>query len=180
MLFRSNDKPIGDALDKFYERFENEFTATRKQLERMKMMGYGMPWSGSKSTTGNRNQPTQIGDFDPQLLTMMATDSIRREPNGQLSRNGIPLNTTTTTLYMMQKLINIPIDLIDDAKFGMLDQPLTDYTSDFRFAEIDCSTYRNGVPTRAVTETLECGAYLNGTRTTAPFVNIDCGVYITN
>lgn len=81
---------------------------------------------------------------------------------------------------MMQKLINIPIDLIDDAKFGMLDQPLTDYTSDFRFAEIDCSTYRNGEPTRAVTETLECGAYLNGTRTTAPFVNIDCGVYITN
>ena len=118
--------------------------------------------------------------IDPQLLTMMATDSIRREPNGQLSRDGIPLNTTTTTLYMMQKLINIPIDLIDDAKFGMLDQPLTDYTSDFRFAEIDCSTYRNGVPTRAVTETLECGAYLNGTRTTAPFVNIDCGVYITN
>jgi len=179
-LYEPNDQPIGDALDKFYERFDKEFSAVREQLERMKMMGYGMPWSGSKSITGNRNQPTQVGDFDPQLVTMMATNTIRRDANGQLSRDGTPLNTAAMTLYMMQKLINIPIDLIDDAKFGMLDQPLTDYSSDFRFAEIDCGTYRNGVPTRTTTETLDCGTYLNGIRTAPPFVNIDCGVYITN
>jgi len=177
-LYEPNDQPIGDALDKFYERFDKEFDAIRKQLERMKMLGYGMPWTGAKSLTGDRNQPTQVGDFDPQLLTMMATDSIRRDANGRLSRDGVPLNTATTTLYMMQKLINIPIELIDDAKFGMLDQPLTDYSSDFRFAEIDCGTYRNGVPTRTATETLDCGSYLNGLRTVAPFVNIDCGVYL--
>ena len=179
-LYEPNDQPIGDALDKFYERFDKEFEAVRKQLERMKMMGYGMSWTGAKSITGNRNQPTQVGDFDPQLLTMMMTDSIRRDASGKLNRDGVPLNRTATTLYMMQKLINIPIDLIDDAKFGMLDQPLTDYTSDFRFAEIDCGTYRNGVPTRTSTETLDCGSYLNGLRTVAPIVNIDCGVYITN
>ncbi len=179
-LYEPNDQPIGDALDKFYERFDKEFETVRKQLERMKMMGYGMPWTGGKSITGNRNQPTQVGDFDPQLVTMMATDSIRRDSSGKLNRDGVPLNTAATTLYMMQKLLNIPIDLIDDAKFGMLDQPLTDYSSDFRFAEIDCGTYGNGVPTRTTTETLDCGSYLNGLRTTAPFVNIDCGVYITN
>jgi hypothetical protein len=179
-LYEPNDQPIGDALDKFYERLEKESTALKDQVERMKMMKYGMPWSGSKSITGDRNQPTQVGDFDPQLVTMMATNTIRRDANGQLNRDGAPLNTAATTIYMMEKLLNIPIELLDDAKFGMLDQPLTDYSSDFRFAEIDCGTYRNGVPTRAQTETLDCGTYLNGIRTAPPFVNIDCGVYITN
>lgn len=179
-LYEPNDLPVGEALDKFYERFDKEFSLVREQAERMKMMGYGMPWSGAKSVTGNRNQPKQVGNFDPQLLTMMATDSVRRDSDGQFDRNGIPLNTTTKTLYMMQKLINIPVDLLNDAKFGMLDEPLTDYSSDFQFAEIDCSIYLNGEPTRTVTEPLDCGSYLNGIRTTAPFVNIDCGVYITN
>lgn len=179
-LYEPNDQPIGEALEKFYERFNKEFAQAREQLERMKMMGYGMPWSGAKSISGDRNQPTQVGNFDPQLLTMMATDSIRRNEEGQFDRNGTPLNRTTTTLYMMQKLLNIPIDLMSDAKFGMLDEPLTDYSSDFRFAEIDCSTYRNGVPTRTTTEVLDCGTFVNGLRTTAPFVNIDCGIYINN
>lgn len=179
-LYEPTDQPIGDALEKFYERFEKEFAEVRKQLERMKMMGYGMPWTGAKSITGDRNQPTQVGNFDPQLLTMMATDSIRRNELGQFDRDGKTLNRTTTTLYMIQKLLNIPIDLLSDAKFGMLDQPLTDYSSDFRFAEVDCGIYRNGVPTRTSTEVLDCGTYVNGSRTTAPFVNIDCGVYITN
>lgn len=69
---------------------------------------------------------------------------------------------------------------MNDAKFGMLDQPLTDYTADFQFAEIDCETYRNGDPVRATIEALDCGTYVNGGRTTAPFANIDCGIYINN
>jgi hypothetical protein len=111
---------------------------------------------------------------------MMATDTIRRDQDGNLDRNGITQNSTTTTLFMMQKLLNIPVNLMSDAKFGMLDQPLTDYTADFQFAEIDCETYRNGEPVRASIEALDCGTYVNGGRTTAPFANIDCGIYINN
>ncbi|MHC4756920.1 MAG: hypothetical protein ACYTBP_17490, partial [Planctomycetota bacterium] len=179
-LYEPNDQPAGEALQKFYERFHKEFDRTREQMDRMKMMGYGMPWTGSLSTTGDRNQPIQVGNFTPQLITMMATDSIRRDSDGNLDRNGITQNSTTTTLFMMQKLLNIPINLMSDAKFGMLDQPLTDYTADFQFAEIDCETYRNGQPVRATIEALDCGTYVNGGRTTAPFANIDCGIYINN
>jgi len=179
-LYEPNDQPAGLALEKFYERFHKEFDRTREQLDRMKMMGYGMPWTGSLSITGDRNQPTQVGNFTPQLLTMMATDSIRRDAAGNLDRTGTTKNSTTTTLYMMQKLLNIPINLMDDAKFGMLDQPLTDYGGDFQFAEIDCDDYRNGIPVRTTVEALDCGTYVNGGRTTAPFANIDCGIYINN
>jgi len=179
-LYEPNDQPVGLALEKFYERFHKEFDRTREQLDRMKMMGYGMPWTGSLSITGDRNQPTQVGNFTPQLLTMMATDTIRRDAAGNLDRTGTTKNSTTTTLYMMQKLLNIPIDLMDDAKFGMLDQPLTDYGGDFQFAEIDCDDYRNGIPVRTTIEALDCGTYVNGGRTTAPFANIDCGIYINN
>lgn len=79
---------------------------------------------------------------------------------------------------MMQKLLNIPINLIVDTKLGMLDQPLTDYTSDFQFAEIDCEDYLNGEPERETTEVLDCGEYEDGSRTRDVFANIDCGVYI--
>jgi hypothetical protein len=179
-LYEPSDQPVGEALTKFYERFHKEFDRTREQLDRMKMMGYGMPWTGALSITGDRNQPVQVGNFTPQLLTMMATDSIRRDSEGNLNREGITQNSTTTTLFMMQKLLNIPVNLMSDAKFGMLDQPLTDYTADFQFAEIDCETYRNGEPVRTTIEALDCGTYVNGGRTTAPFANIDCGVYINN
>jgi len=179
-LYEPNDQPVGEALQKFYERFHKEFDRTREQLDRMKMMGYGMPWTGALSTTGDRNQPVQVGNFTPQLVTMMATDTIRRDQDGNLDRNGITQNSTTTTLFMMQKLLNIPVNLMNDAKFGMLDQPLTDYTGDFQFAEIDCDTYRNGDPVRVQIEALDCGTYVNGGRTTAPFANIDCGIYINN
>jgi len=179
-LYEPNDQPVGAALEKFYVRFHKEFEKTREQLDRMKMMGYGMPWVGAISITGDRNQPVQVGNFTPELATMLMTDSIRRDENGNLDRDGNTKNSTTTKLYMMQKLLNIPIFLLNDAKFGMLDQPLTDYSADFQFAEIDCGTYRNGEPVTSQAEALDCGTYVNGSRTSAPFASIDCGIYINN
>lgn len=177
-LLEPSDQPIGDALEKFYERFEKEFERTAMQLERMKMMGYGMPWTGSIETTGSRNQPEQVANFLPNLMTMMATDSIRRDKGGNLDRAGTAQNRTTTTLYMFQKLLNIPINLLNDAKFGMLDQPLTDYTPDFQFAQIDCGSYRNGVPVDdGTTDIIDCETY---SPPSIQFIIIDCGLYLNS
>ena len=65
---------------------------------------------------------------------------------GELDRNGITQNETMGMLTMMQKVFNIDPTLITDVKIGMLDQPLTDYTSDFQFGEIDGGTYTSGIP----------------------------------
>ena len=154
-----------------------------------------MPWTGAKSISGDRNQPTQVGNYDPNLVTQLVTDNIRRneqyDPNNpnsdRFSFTGTPLNVTNTMLTVMQKMLNIDMDLIKSAKFGMLDQPLTDYNSDFRFGEIDCGTYLNGNPldynpstgTRTP-DVLDCGTYVNGVPTTPPFTQIDCGIYLNN
>jgi hypothetical protein len=193
-LLEPNDPPVGDSAEFFYKKLEKENESLRRAAERLIMMGYGMPWIGSKSITGNRNLPAQSINFDTNLVTQMVTDSIRRNPqydpndlnSNRLSETGIPVNTTTTMLTVMQKMLNIDMTLIQSAKFGMLDQPLIDYADNFRTGEIECGTYLNGNPldydsstgTR-VTETLNCGTYTNGVPTTPTTTQIDCGTYIS-
>jgi hypothetical protein len=194
-LLEPNDPPIGDSAEIFFKRLEKENGQLRVAAERLQMMGYGMPWTGAKGISGDRNQPTQVGNYDPNLVTQLITDNIRRnaqydpnDPNSdRFSFTGIPLNVTNTMLTVMQKMLNIDVDLIKAAKFGMLDQPLTDYSSDFRFGEIDCGNYLNGTPldynpatgTRTQ-DVLDCGTYVNGVPTTPPFTQIDCGIYLNN
>jgi hypothetical protein len=174
-LLEPTDRPIGDAVEKFYERLTKENEQTKQQAERLAMMGYGMPWTGAKEVTGAQNQPVQVGDFDANLVSMMMTDSIRRE-NGELNRDGQQVNTTTNMLLMMNKVFNIDPQLIQDTKIGMLDQPLTDYTSNFQFGEIDGGLYLNGEPVPSgISSTLDCTTY-------NPFVPqviiVDSGLYI--
>lgn len=188
-LLEPNDPPIGAALDKFYERLEKDNDRTRRQAERMAMMGYGMPWVGAKDITGARNQPEQTGNFDPNLISLMATDNMERkldtDPTSPtfnqyvlVHSGGKKFNKTTTMLMMMEQLFNIDPELIQSTKIGMLDQPLTDYTSDFQFGEINGGIYLNGVPVpTAVSSQLDCQTY-------DPFVvqviNVDAGTYINN
>jgi hypothetical protein len=174
-LLEPTDQPIGDALEKFYERLTKENERTKQQAERLAMMGYGMPWTGAKEVTGAQNQPVQVGDFDANLVSMMMTDSIRRK-DGELNRDGQEVNTTTNMLLMMNKVFNIDPQLIQDTKIGMLDQPLTDYASDFQFGEINGGLYLNGEPVPSgISSTLDCTTY-------NPFVPqviiVDSGLYI--
>ena len=80
--------------------------------------------------------------------------------------------------HMFQKLLNIPINLLSDVKFGLIDKPLTEYLDAFRFAQIDCDLYRNGTPLDLNPENIECGSYINGVRTEAPIVNNDAGTFV--
>jgi len=175
-LREPNDQPLGIALERFYDNLEKQNDRTKLQAQRMSMMGYGMPWTGALEISGDRNQPEQIGNFNATLISMLLTGRIRRNEEGQLDRDGITQNETMGMLRMMQKVFNINPTLITDVKIGMLDQPLTDYTSDFQFGEIDGGTYTSGVPATSPDDSeLDCRSY------SVPDIQpilVDCGLYI--
>jgi hypothetical protein len=178
-LLEPSDKPTGDELDTFYINFSKENERVKQAAERFSMMEQGMKWVGGKSITGSRNQPEQVANYDPQLVTMMMTDAIRRSPDGTLDRNGRLLNSSNRMLSMMVKLLNIQSNLIQDAKFGMLDQPLINYVPDFEFGFIDGGRYLNGNPVEpaAQTSTIDCSTY---NPDTAQDTVVDAGFYINS
>ena len=194
-LLEPNDPPVGESAETFLKKLEKENERLRVAAERLQMMGYGMPWTGAKGMSGPRNQPNQQANYDPNLVTSMVTDNIRQNPDydpndpssNRFSFTGVPLNVTNTMLTVMQKMLNIDMTLIKTAKFGMLDQPLTDYSSTFRGGAIDCGTYLNGNPADYDVDTgvrtvdvLDCGTYLNGVPTERHASQIDCGIYLSN
>jgi len=176
-LLEPSDKPAGDELDTFYRNFEKENAALKQAADRLLMMKQGMQWSGAKSISGPTNQPQQVADYDPKMITMVMTDSIRRNASGELDRNGTALNTTNIMLFMMSKLLNLQPTLLQDAKFGMLDQPLINYVNTFKFGLTDGGTYLNGVPTEAsnTLSTIECSTY---TPNTAQDTVVDADSYL--
>ena len=178
-ILEPNDKPVGDDLDKFYRNFEKENERVREAAERLTMMEKGMKWSGGKSITGSYNQPQQVADFDPQLVTMMMSDSIKRNSEGQLDRDGTPVNLTNRMISMMSKLLNLNPTQVQDAKFGMLDQPLTSYTPEFEFGFVDGGDYINGEPINPVnqTSTIDCETY---SPATDQDTLVDAGFYVNN
>ena len=178
-LLEPNDKPVGDELDTFYRNFEKENKRLKQAAERTAMMQQGMKWVGGKSITGSRNQPEQVANYDPELVTMMMTDSIRRGIDGELNRDGTPVNTTNRMLSMMSKLFNIQPTLIQDVKIGMLDEPLVNYVPDFEFGLIQGGTYANGIPVEppSQTSTIDCDTY---SPLTAQDTVVDAGLYINS
>ena len=176
-LYEPADKPVGDNLDAFYRSFEKENERLRQAAERLLMMQQGMKWTGGKSVTGSYNQPQQTANYDPELVTMMMTDNIRRNADGGIDRNGTPVNTTNRMISMMSKLLNLQPALIQDTKFGMLDQPLINYVPDFEFGLIQGGTYLNGIPVEpaSATSTIDCSTY---DPLTAQDTIVDAGFYI--
>jgi hypothetical protein len=194
-LLEPNDPPIGEPARIFLQKLEKENERLRVAAERLQMMGYGMPWTGAKGMSGPRNQPNQEANYNPNLVTSMVTDNIRRnndydpnDPNSdRFSFTGRPLNVTNTMLTVMQKMLNVDMKLIQTAKFGMLDQPITDYSSTFSSGVIDCGTYLNGLPADynpstgvRTTDVLDCGTYINGVPTQPHSTQINCGTYLSN
>ena len=142
----------------------------------MALLGYGLPWIGNKDIQfGQRNQPEEIAQFDTTIVTMKLTDTIRRDGR-ELSRDGKLLNNAATTLMTMQKVFNLDFDLIEDVRIGLLSQPLTDFTPDFQFGEIEGGTYLNGEPiTGAGVSNMDCSTYNPGVEQS---INVDAGLYL--
>ena len=177
-LREPNDQPLGIALERFYDNLEKENDRVRQSAERLSTFGYGLPWSGAKQVIGNRNQPEIVGNFNDNIVSMLVTDSIRRNENNEVDREGITKNTTTTLLLTMQKVFNIDPDLVQDTRMGMLDQPLTEYTADFQFGEVDGGRYVSAeVVEDGTASTLDCKTY-------SPFLEqvifVDSGLYINS
>jgi hypothetical protein len=174
-LREPNDQPIGDALNKFYERAEKENESTRKQAERLLMLDYGLPWFGNKEITGNRNLPEDVANFDLNITKSILTDTVRRDPTG-LSEDGVLLNQTTTMLLSLNKVFNISPEFIQNVRIGMINQPLTSYTNTFEFGYIDTGSYLNGVPAAVASNSvLDCGLY---NPSAAQTIFVDAGPYI--
>ena len=175
-LLEPNDQPAGNALNKFYKNFEKEQDRTRKAAERMALLGYGLPWTGNKDIEfGQGNSPEEIAQFDPTLVTMKLTDTIRRD-GSELNRDGKILNNAATTLMSMQKVLNLDFKLIEDVRIGLVNQPLIDFTPDFQFGEVEGGTYLNGEPiTGAGVSSIDCSTYNPGVEQS---INVDAGLYI--
>jgi hypothetical protein len=144
-LLEPSDKPIGDGLDAFYNNFDKENERLRKSAERLLMMKQGMKWAGSTTISGENNLPQKVANYDPQLVSMMMADDIRRDDNN-LNRAGILQNSTERMSAMMSKLLNIEPSQILSEKFGMLDQPLYNYDVTYLYGLSNGGYYLNGVP----------------------------------
>jgi hypothetical protein len=108
---------------------------------------------------------------------MLVTDSIRRSATNELDRDGVSVNTTNRMISIISKLLNLTPPLIQDAKFGMLDEPLINYASSFEFGFIQGGIYRNGAPIEeaSTTSIIDCGTY---TPLTSQDTVIDAGFYV--
>jgi hypothetical protein len=175
-LLEPNDQPIGNALTRFHKRFEKEQEQTKKAAERMSMMGYGLPWTGTKTIQdGASDLPEEIAEFDPNLVTMKLTDTVRRDAK-VLTRDGQLLNKAATTLMTMQKVLNLDFDLLDDVRIGLLNQPLTAYASNFQIGLVDGGTYLNGAPDLGeAVSSMDCSTY---NPEVYQDINVDSSFYI--
>ena len=106
---------------------------------------------------------------------MKLTDTIRRDGR-ELSRDGKLLNNAASTLMSMQKVLNLDFKLIEDVRIGLLTQPLTDFTPDFQFGEVEGGTYLNGERiTGAGVSSMDCSTYNPGVEQS---INVDAGLYL--
>ena len=176
-LLEPSDRPVGDDLDVFYTSFEKNNKKLKEAAERLAMTEQGTKWVGNKSTIGSRNQPEQVANYDPQLITMMLTDSIRRGVENELDRDGVPANTSNRMLSMISKLFNLNQQLIQDTKIGILTEPLVNFGADFEFGLVEGGVYQNGNPVEpeSALSILECDTY---SPLTAQDTVVDAGFYI--
>ena len=173
-LLEPSDKPVGDGLDTFYSNFNVESKKLRKAAERLAMKKLSTKWVGTTTTLGTGNLPQQTANYTPQLVSMTLSDDIRRA-EGELNRSGSLQNETQRLVAMVSKLFNVEPSVILSEKFGMLDQPLYNYTPGYQFGLINNSNYLNGVPYSVAL----AGTTTSGVVTENPdtVTTLDCGVY---
>lgn len=173
-LLEPGDKPIGDALDVFYNNFDKESKKLRKAAEVLYLKKMSSKWVGTTTTTGTGNLPQDTANYLPELVSALLTDNIRRVGD-TLNRSGKLQNGTQQLVFVISKLFNIAVAVLLGEKFGMLDQPLYNYTPEYQYGLINNSNYLNGVPySVALAGTTSAGVV---TEDPATVTTLDCGVY---
>jgi len=161
-LLEPSDKPIGEGLAKFEKTFEKEKEKLQAAVEGLLLTKQNTKWSGQKEIIGNRGLPQSVADFDPSLISMRLSDSIKRSDDGRLDREGKSVNLTNRMITLVNKLFNKAPNLMDDIKLGIINKPLDEYTSAFESGLIDGGSYLNGTPTESAdsVSTIECDTYI--------------------
>ena len=149
-LNEPNDKPIGEGLERFERKFEKEKEKLQVAVETLLLVKQNTSWSGQKEIIGNRGLPQSIADFDPSLLGMTLTDSVKRDADGRLSRSGKAANLTNRMITLVNKLFNKVPNLLQDVQLGIINKPLDEYIAEFESGLIDGGEYISGQITEDV------------------------------
>ena len=179
LLLEPSDKPIGKGLENWEKRWAKEKRKMQEAVEIFALYNRSTKWEGNKNITGDFNLPQDVANFDPSVIAMTLTDSLKRDSKGDLDREGQSLNTTNRMIAMINKLFNKSPTVLDDIKFGIINRPLTEFTQSFESGLLKAGDYINGelVDTAINTSNLDAGSY---NPETAQDTVVDAGLYINS
>ena len=118
-----------------------------------------------------------VADFRPSAASMLLTDDIKRNAQGLLDRAGTVFNTTSRFAQLVNKLFNLQPQVIENAKFGLIDQPLSEYTDEFEQGFVEGGEYVSGVPTEVSATVVQIESSTYSPLTDQDRI-IDAGIYI--
>ena len=176
-LLEPNDKPIGQGLEAWERNWKKEQEKLRESAEIFALYNRSTKWEGNKEIIGNFNNKQNVANFDPSVVAMTLTDSLKRDAQGGLDRSGQSLNTTNRMIAMVNKLFNKSPTVLDDIKFGIINKPLIEFTDIFESGLINAGDYINGelVDSAVNTSNLDASTYNPDTDQDTV---VDAGLYI--
>tara|TARA_B100001287_G_scaffold197846_1_gene167417 strand:+ start:780 stop:3050 length:2271 start_codon:yes stop_codon:yes gene_type:complete len=178
-LLEPNDKPIGKGLENWEKRWAKEKRRMQEAVEIFALYNRSTKWQGNKNIIGDFNLPQDVADFDPSVIAMTLTDSLKRDSKGNLDRSGKQLNTTNRLIAMVNKLFNKAPTVLDDIKLGIVNKPLIEFTNAFESGLLKAGDYINGelIDSAVTTSNLDAGTY---NPETAQDTVVDAGLYINS
>ena len=176
-LLEPNDKPIGKGLESWEKRWAKEKRKMQEAVEVFALYNRSTKWEGNKNIIGDFNLPQDVANFDPSVIAMTLTDSLKRDETGGLNRSGKAFNTTNRMIAMVNKLFNKSPTVLDDIKFGIVNRPLSEFTNVFEAGLLQSGDYINGELLDAAVNTsnMDAGTY---NPETAQDTVVDAGLYI--
>ena len=176
-LLEPNDKPIGKGLESWEKRWAKEKRKMQEAVEVFALYNRSTKWEGNKNIIGDFNLPQDVANFDPSVIAMTLTDSLKRDETGGLNRSGKAFNTTNRMIAMVNKLFNKSPTVLDDIKFGIVNRPLSEFTNVFEAGLLQAGDYINGELLDAAVNTsnMDAGTY---NPETAQDTVVDAGLYI--
>ena len=176
-LLEPSDKPIGKGLESWEKRWAKEKRKMQEAVEVFALYNRSTKWEGNKNIIGDFNLPQDVANFDPSVIAMTLTDSLKRDETGGLNRSGKAFNTTNRMIAMVNKLFNKSPTVLDDIKFGIVNKPLSEFTNVFEAGLLQAGDYINGelLDAAANTSNMDAGTY---NPETAQDTVVDAGLYI--
>ena len=176
-LLEPSDQPVGKGLETFYRNFEKEVIKLKEAAEKYVLDRQFFGWAGTQNVVGQRNNPEDVADFRPSAASMLLTDDIKRNAQGLLDRAGTVFNTTSRFTQLVNKLFNLQPQVIENAKFGLIDQPLSEYTDEFEQGFVEGGEFISGVPTEVSATVVQIEGSTYSPLTDQDRI-IDAGIYI--